>query len=647
MANAKGVDRRGFLKGAAAGAAAGVAAGAATLVSSPLASAANVDAEPLPITPQEAARALATETAPLPPEEEGMVVIDPGSDFMVDVIKTLGFEYIASNPSSSFRGIHESFINYNHNKGPEWITCLHEEVSVNIANGYYAVAGKPMAVMTFAPCGIQHASMAIFGSFTGHTPTYIMCSSILDAVERRPSTDWWEHAVMDPAALARDFLKWDDTPVSLQHFAESSVRAYKMAMTEPRGPVMIVVDGALQEKPNPNRSKLHIPKLTLDSPPVGDPNAVAEAAKLLVAAANPVIVAGDVARDEEGMRLLVELAETLQAPVQGGGRGMPNRHPLSGGGNISTADAILSLNQEGLFNVLNDYRDQAVRYSTPRISADTKVISISAYDLYMRSNYQNVDRYQEVDMAIAGDPQATLPTLIEACKKLITSDRRVAIDARAKKYAAASAQTLERLKVESTYGWDSSPISMQRLSMELYDVIKDKDWASISLGGGNNRLWNFDKFYRQMGTAIGGGVGGDFPMSVGGALAHKKDGRLCVGIQKDGDMMYVNNAMWTAVHHKIPFLLVMQNNRAYHQEVMHLQRMANRRQRGMDMVHLGCPGTFIRDPDIDFAMLAKSMGAYAEGPITDPKELRPAIIRAVAQVEKGEVALLDTITQPR
>ena len=649
MAKSIHLDRRGFLKGAAAGA----AAGASTLVSTPLAAAAaspKAEPAPPPLSAVQAASAIATETAPLPPDEVGMVVLDPGSDFMVDVIKTLGFEYIASNPSSSFRGIHESFINYNHNKGPEWITCLHEEVSVNIANGYYAVEGKPMAVMTFSPCGIQHASMGILGAWVGHTPTFVLCSTILDAVERRPETDWWEHAVMDPGAIVRDITKWDDTPASLQHFAESSVRAYKMAMTEPRGPVMIVVDGALQEKPNPNHSKLHIPRLTLDSPPAGDPNALAEAAKMLVAAENPLIITGDFARDEEGINLLKELAETLQAPVQsggfGGGRTIPNHHPLSGTGSVNNADVILALNESALYSVLNNYRDQAVRYSTPRIGPNTKVISISSYDLFQKSNFQAVDRYQEVDMAIAGDPQASLPSLIEACKKLITSDRRVAIDARSKKHVDAAAQSLERVKLEYSYGWDASPISLPRLSMELYDVIKDKDWASVGPGGAN-RLWKVDKFYQKTGEVSGGGVGGDFPATVGSALAHKKHGRLVVSIQKDGDLMFVNNAMWTAVHHKIPFLLVMQNNRAYHQEVMHLQRMANRRQRGMDMVHLGCPGTFIRDPDIDFAMLAKSMGAYAEGPITDPKDLRPALIRAVAQVEKGEVALLDTITQPR
>ena len=269
---------------------------------------------------------------------------------MVDVLKTLGFEYIASNPASSFRGLHESFINYGGNQGPEWLTCCHEQASVNIANGYYAVAGKPMAVITFAPSGLHHAMMGIFGAFSGHTPTYILVANILDGKERRPQYDWGAHSVTDPAAMVRDMVKWDDTPGSLQHFAESAVRAYKMAMTEPRGPVVLVVDATLQENPVGDRVQAPRPQIDArDSAGRRFQAAVSELAKLLVAAENPLIIAGDVARDEEGMRLLVELAETVQAPVQGGGRGMPNQHPLSGGGNVRTADVILALNEDGLY----------------------------------------------------------------------------------------------------------------------------------------------------------------------------------------------------------------------------------------------------------------------------------------------------------
>jgi acetolactate synthase-1/2/3 large subunit len=642
------VNRRRFLKGAAAGAAAGAASLAVPLAGTGAdapSAASSAPLEPTRLTPQQAADIAAAEKSPLPPDVSVLTVADPGSDFMVDVLKTLGFEYIAANPASSFRGIHESFVTYGKNKNPEWLTCCHEEAAANIANGYYAVSGKPMLVVTFAPAGLQHATMGIFGCFTDHTPAYILCGNYADANERRPGTDWAGHSVTDPGALVRDFVKWDDAPVSLQHFAESAVRAYKMAMTEPRGPVLIVADATLQENPVSDRSKLHIPKLTLTSPPVADQGAVAEVAKLLVAAENPIILGGEVARDEEGMKLLVELAETLQAPVQGAGRSMPNRHPLSGTGSVRSADVILALNVVRLYSALHDFRDQQVRRASLRIKPNTQTISISTYDLYMKSNYQTVDRYTEVDMAIGADPQATLPSLIEACKKLITGDRRRVFDERGKTLAAASAQALERARLECTYGWDASPISLPRLSVEVWDVIKNKDWALLDDNVG--RLWNVDKFYRTMGSFFGGGVGGDLPIGIGGALAHRKYGRLCVRFQNDGDMLYVCSALWTATHHRIPMLFIMHNNRAYHQEVMHLQRMATRRQRGIETAGHGFPGAVITDPNIDFAMFARSMGAYGEGPISNPKELRPALLRAVARVENGEVAVVDTVTQAR
>ncbi len=636
------VDRRGFLKGAGA-------AGAAVLtVPTAVGGAGTAPPEApaaAPLSPEQASQRLAAETAPLDEEANPLTVTDPGSDFMVDVLKTLDFEYIISNPGSSFRGLHESFINYGGNRSPEWLTCTHEQAAVNIANGYYAVAGKPMAMITFAPSGLQHATMGIFGAFSGRTPTYLLCANIADGEARRPAFDWGPHAMQDPADMVRDMLKWDDTPGSLQHFAESAVRAYKLAMTEPRGPVMLVVDGSLQENAIADRSKLRIPRLTLTTPPAGDAAAVAEAARLLVAAQSPIIFAGNIARDEEGMRLLVELAETLQAPVQGGGRAMPNQHPLSGGGNVRSADVILALNEDGLFGRLNRYVDQQVRGSTSLVTPTAKVISITSYDLSTRGNYQNVERFQEVNLAIAADPQTTLPSLIEACKRLIAPDRRRAIEERGKALAAASAQAAERARVEASYGWDASPITLQRLSAEVWDVVRGKDWASV--GGGVNRLWNVDKFYRTMGAVNGGGVGGSMSIAIGAALAHRKQGRLCVRFQPDGDMLYVNSALWTATHHRIPMLFVMQNNRAYHQEVMHLQRMANRRQRGMELAARGLPGSMLTDPSIDFAQMARSMGAYAEGPISNPKDLRPALLRAVGRVEKGEVALLDTITQPR
>src|SRR5204862_5510347 len=228
----------------------------------------------------------------------------PGSDFMVDVFKTLGIEYIAANPGSSFRGLQESFINYGKNTSPEWLTCCHEESSVAMAHGYAKIEGKPMMIMAHGTVGLQHASMAIYNAYCDRVPVYIVLGNILDVNYRRGNAEW-VHSVQDAAAMVRDYTKWDDAPVSLGHFAESAVRAYQIAMTPPMGPVVIVADAVLQEEPVPpnERHTLSVPKLGLASPPAGDSNAIAEAARLLVAAENPILIAGRCARTPEGGRL--------------------------------------------------------------------------------------------------------------------------------------------------------------------------------------------------------------------------------------------------------------------------------------------------------------------------------------------------------
>src|SRR6516164_7695864 len=247
----RAVDRRGFLKGAAVA--------AALSVKPPIVGLDAQSAEPRRMVPLPSPGQAASETSP-PPPRVGVYTVDrPGSDFMIDVIKSLGFEYVAANPGSSFRGLHESIINYGGNKSPELLTCCHEESSVAMAHGYAKIEGKPMMVMAHGTVGLQHASMAIYNAYCDHAPVYIVIGNSIDAVSRRPGVEW-AHSVQDAASLVRDFVKWDDLPISLEHFAESAVRAYKIAMTPPMMPVLLVADGDLQETPIPAKAQLHTPK---------------------------------------------------------------------------------------------------------------------------------------------------------------------------------------------------------------------------------------------------------------------------------------------------------------------------------------------------------------------------------------------------
>jgi thiamine pyrophosphate-dependent acetolactate synthase large subunit-like protein len=643
------LERRKFLqKGALAGAAlVGTPAVAAAQSAAPQVAAAPAQSPPPPLT-------LAAETAP---PADVQVLADNercGSDYMVDVFKSLGFEYVCANPGSSFRGLHESLVNHGGNTGPELITCCHEESSVAMAHAYFKAEGKPLAVMAHGTVGLQHASMAIYNAWCDRVPVYVILGTHADAAIRRGAE--WYHGVQDAAAMVRDYTKWDDFPWSLGHFAESAVRAYQIALTPPMAPVVMVLDGGLQEHPISKDERLSIPKLSMPAPPQGELGAVEQAARMLVAAEYPVLVADRLARTPNGMKLLVELAETLQAAVidQGSRMNFPSRHPLNqtqrARAAVAEADVIVGLEPVDFWGTVNTLRDQLHR-STRRVAKPAaKLISISTGDLYIRANYQDFRRLQEVDLAIAADGEATLPPLIEAVKRLTTTDRRRVYEERGIHLAQASRAAAEASRTAASYAWDASPVSTGRLSAEIWAQIKNEDWSLVSSYYSSDqtnwprRLWNFDKSYQWLGHAGGGGIGYGAPASVGGALANRKYGRLSVAIQTDGDMMYAPGVLWTAAHHKIPILSVMNNNRAYHMELMHVQRMCNARNRGVDR---GIIGSQLTDPNIDYAKLAQSMGVYAEGPITNPNDLAPALRRAIAVVKRGEPALVDVVTQVR
>jgi acetolactate synthase I/II/III large subunit len=617
------VGRRGFLKGAAAGAAALVGQ--------------EIPSPPQGGGPRGPGAAQLAREAGAPAPAAARVIERPGSDFMVDVLKTLGLEYLGANPGSTFESLHESVINYGNNAMPEFLTCCHEESAVGMAHGYAKIEGKPMMALIHGTVGLQHASMAIYNAYADRIPIYLVVGNHADAAQRNGGVESF-HSAQDMGALVRDYVKWDDQPYSLGAFAESAVRAYKIAMTPPMGPVLLVAHHELQSNPNP-QSSLRIPKLVLTAPPQGDAGAVAEAAQWLVAAERPLIIADRSARTDAGIPLLVELAETLQAPVNNTDRvNFPSRHPLAGsGGPGYQADVTLCLE-------VGD-ASGTVRAAHAR---GGKVISIASTDLFQKSNIQDFGHYAEVDIDIGADTEATLPALIEACRRLLTPDRKRALAERGAKIAAAHKQARNQAVESARYGWDASPISLNRLCAELWPLIRYEDWSLVSWQGfisnWPNRLWKFDKRYQYVGSHGAGGMGGGAPIAVGAALANRRHGRLSINIQTDGDLNYAPGILWTAAHHRIPMLHIMHNNRGYHAELMFIEQQCGLHDRGADRAHIG---TKLWEPNIDYAKMAQAYGFYGEGPISDPKDLAPALRRGIERVKAGEPALLDVVTQPR
>ncbi|MGH2371998.1 MAG: thiamine pyrophosphate-binding protein, partial [bacterium] len=474
-----------------------------------------------------------------------------GSDLIVDVLKVLGIEYTALNPGATFRGLHDSIVNYGGNRSPELIQCCHEEIAVAIAHGYAKAAGRPAAAIVHDIVGLQHASMAIFNAWCDRVPILVLGGTGPMAVEqRRPWIDWIHTALVQGQAV-RDFVKWDDQPASLASIPESLLRAYRVAVTEPAGPVYVCFDAALQEM----RMAEDIPV-----PPTGrhpspsrlaaDEGALDEAARLLAAAEHPVIVAEYVGRHPDAVPALVELAELLAAPVidlcTHGRFNFPNTHPLdltgAEGDLLVSADVILALDVMDLYGTLSR-TDRVTRRAAPIAPEAAKVIHVTLADLAVRSWIADYQRITPVDVPILADTSLVLPALVERLRTL--GNRAPGRDGDARRVRYDSLRTkhdaLRRTAREAAeQSWRDAPIAPARLAAEVWDVIKSEDWVLTYgvLDGWARRLWDWTRPDQYLGYSGGAGLGYGPGAALGAVLAHRNDGRLCVALQPDGDLLY-------------------------------------------------------------------------------------------------------------
>jgi acetolactate synthase I/II/III large subunit len=394
------------------------------------------------------------------------------------------------------------------------------------------------------------------------------------------------------------------------------------------------------------------PKTSMPVPAqfTADPAALARAADLIASAQRPVILAEFVGRDPRGSNALVELAETLGAPVYdvNSRLNFPSRHPL----NLSMvkdvfrdADLILCLDVRDWERATTELVS-STRQLTGIEPKDCVWIDIGFGDLELSSWAMDYQRLKHAQLRILADTTIAIPQLTELMRKRITANAGLQklIESRSRKTAERHRETRAKWAKEALEDWDATPIPLPRLASEVWEVIKGEDWVLTAgtLEDWTRMLWDFDKPYRHPGKSLGTGT--QIGISLGVALAHRDAGRLVVDFQPDGDLMFDAGALWVAAKHKIPMLIVMYNNRAYYNDWEHQIRMARLRGTPIERAHIGMD---LEGPNVDFAGLAKSMGWYAEGPIEHGKDVGPALKRAIAKVKAGQPALLDTITQKR
>jgi thiamine pyrophosphate-dependent acetolactate synthase large subunit-like protein len=551
---------------------------------------------------------------------------------MVEVLRGLGVEYIASNPGSSFEGLQESIINHGDppNRTPEFITALHEESSVDMAHGYAKAQGRPMAALLHGVLGLQHASMAIYQAYHSGTPILLIAGRDDGFIQ--------EHTADDMGGLVRAFTKWDAHPRTLADSLVALQEAYAQAVTPPCAPTLVVLDTEVQKE---EAGELALPRYQPPRIASIDPDVAREIARSLVEAENPRLAFGRL-RTPAGVAMAVELAELTGASVSTsatqGPMSFPQRHALCGPG-AAEADFVLGLEAAGdTLSVLGPH---------VRTLKDRDVAGIGF------GNIRSVARGPQMRPSdIEADAEASLPLLVMEVRRQIDPAKQALIDARKSSHAEANrkarADALAVAMDQKRRGWSSSPVSLARLYAELWPHIRNEDWCLSSptafTGSHHADLWDHDRSYSYLGPQGAGGIGVGIGASVGAALAAKERGRIVVNIQADGDLNFVPGSLWTAAHHRLPMLTVMHNNRAWHQEFMFIQYMAGVRGRGTDRADIG---TTLRDPYIDYAKLAAAYGVESEGPIDDPELLSAAFARGVAAVKEGRPYLIDVICQPR
>jgi thiamine pyrophosphate-dependent acetolactate synthase large subunit-like protein len=578
-----------------------------------------------------------------------------GSDLVVDLLRAVGIEYVALNPGATYRGLHDSLVNYGGNRAPELVLTTHEEIAVAMAHGYAKARGAPMAAVVHDIVGLQHASMAIFNAFCDRAPILVLgATGPMDATRRRPWIDWI-HTALVQGTQVRDYVKLDDQPASVAALPEAFLRAWRVARTEPMGPVYLCLDAGLQEQALDR--PIVLPDAGRFQPAAGphaDPRALDEAARRLAEARSPVIVVESLGRRPEATGPLCRLAELLAAPLidlaaESQGRpSVPADHPLdmtdARDEAIRDADVVLGLDVSSFLTVLGetDRTTREVRVLNER----TQIIAISLDDYAFRSWAHTFQSLAPVDLPIAADAGLVLPALVAAVQERLKRDRGAADRlARAKRIGARHAALRAEARDVVTLERSARPLAPSVLAAEIWAVIKDEDWvlANGTGKGWARRLWDW-RPERSYGGSGGAGLGYGLPAALGVALAHRGSGKVCVNLQADGDLLYVVSALYTAAHHRLPLLTVMFNNRTYGNDEMHQEAVAKARGRPIEQKVVGIR---IDDPAPDFTRIAQGFGIWAEGPIDTVDAVAPALRRALRVVkDEGRPALVDVITRP-
>ena len=571
-----------------------------------------------------------------------------GSDAVVDLLRAMDVRYVPLNPGSSFRGLHDSLVNSGGNRDPQLLLCLHEEIAVSLAHGYAKATGGLAVAAVHDLVGLMHASMAVYDAFCDRTPVLVLGGSgPMDPSLRRPVD--WIHSATTQAQLVRDYVVWDAEPATPAASVADVVRARQRALSAPRGPAYVSLDAGVQEAELEEPLTLPDLEVHAPAPPVApDPASLDRAARLLAGAERPAVVAGRVGLDAAATPLLVDLVELLGASYRDDRNvvAFPTGHPQNATGDddlLREADVVLAVDVVDLPALLVA-RGRGARGEQPAARRDPPaVIDLSYGDLGLRSWSNAFAVPLERTVQLLADPLLGLTQLTAALRKQVDAaraeERRQVVRRRVSALRARQWSAVEER-------WDETPVAPSRLVAEVWRAVRDVDHLLCLR---NTRtwpegVWQFPGAGSYLGHSGGGGVGYGPGALVGGALAARDRGQLGVGIVGDGDLLMAAGALWTAVHYRVPALVVVNDNSSFYNDEPHQAEVARHRGRPPENSWIGMR---MSDPPIDLAGLARSYGCWAAGPVTDPAELGAVLDEAVAQAQAGAVAVVHVRTSPR
>jgi len=562
-----------------------------------------------------------------------------GSDLVVDLLREAGIEHVAFNPGATFRGIHDSLV---HTPGaPQVVLCLHEAVSVAVAQGYAKASGRPMAVLLHNVVGLQNAAMAIYNAWCDRAPMLLLGGTgPKSKAGRRPWIDWI-HTAAPQAAVVRDHVKWDDEPHDLASVPESFARGLAAARTAPAGPVYLCYDVELQEDAIPaDAAPEGIGRYPLPADPAPDPTALAELAAVLRGAERPVLLAGHAGEAPGAHAALGELAGLLGAPVLDTGvrLALPTSHPLNATGLpglLEEADVVLALDVEDLRGPLGDRMGDGSR------PGDVRVLEVTLGPLRLRGWSHDYGALAPAERQVVGGGDSAVAGLVGLLRADGPADPGAAA-ARADTVAARVETAREAWRRAGAAAEADGAVPLERLVHELGRAL---DGVPYVLANGTNgrlehRQWRLDAPRQYLGWHAGGGLGYGVGAAIGAALA-QAPGTITVDVQADGDLLFLPSALWTAAHLRLPILVVVHDNRQYGNTVEHAAALARHRGRADPRPHAGAA---LDDPPVDLAALARSFGIWSAGPIADPGTLAERLAEAVTVVRAGRPALVDVLT---